>query len=233
MVAQYQADFGVSMDPAAERVTFVTPAGHVLDGNTALHAMVELWCSADGEAGPVAVPLTASLVVEQIAARHGRKVLRSGRSRRALATAAIAGEAGFAGDQSGGYMFTSFLAAYDAVLTLGMLARRLVEGGRRLDDVVSQLPEFHLMESSVGCPSGRKGAVMRAMAEAVAGLEVEMTEGIRVAVDGGWAIVLPHASEPYVQVFAEGSDEDGARALLARYTAVVEAAARPEQGTGI
>jgi len=233
MVAQYKADFGVSMDPAAERVTFVTPAGRVLDGNTALHAMIDLWCSGDNDNGPVAVPLTASRVVETIAARHGRQVLRSGRSRRALATTAISGEAGFAGDQSGGYMFTSFLAAYDAVLTLGMLARRLVESGRRLDDVVGELPAFHLMESSVGCPSGRKGAVMRAMAEAVSGLEVEMTEGIRVAVDGGWALVLPHPSEPYVRVFAEGDDEEGARALLARYTALVEGAAKAEQGTGI
>jgi mannose-1-phosphate guanylyltransferase/phosphomannomutase len=107
-----------------------------------------------------------------------------------------------------------------------------VESGRRLDDVVAELPAFHLIESSVGCPSNRKGAVMRAMAEAVSGLEVEMTEGIRVAVDGGWALVLPHPSEPYVQIFAEGEDEPGARALLRRYTEVVEGATK-EQGTGI
>jgi mannose-1-phosphate guanylyltransferase/phosphomannomutase len=181
----------------------------------------------------VAVPLTASRVVETIAGRYGRAVLRSGRSRRALATTAIAGEAGFAGDQSGGYMFTSFLAAYDAVLTLGMLARRLVESGRRLDDVVDQLPAFHLMETSIACPTNRKGAVMRAMAEAVSGLEVEMTEGIRVDLDGGWALVLPHASEPYVQVFAEGDDDAGTRTLLARFSGIVEGAAKAEQGTGI
>jgi mannose-1-phosphate guanylyltransferase/phosphomannomutase len=233
MVAQFKADFGVAMDPAAERATLVTPSGRVLDGNTALHAMIDLWCSADDRDAPVAVPLTASRVVESIAGRHGCKVLRSGRSRRALATTAIAGEAGFAGDQAGGYMFTSFLAAYDAVLTLGMLARQLLESGKRLDDVVAALPEFHLVESSVGCPASRKGAVMRAMAEAVSGLEVEMTEGIRVAVDGGWALVLPHPSEPYVRVFAEGDDDESARELLSRYTSVVEEAARAKDGPGI
>jgi mannose-1-phosphate guanylyltransferase/phosphomannomutase len=63
---------------------------------------------------------------------------------------------------------------------------------------------------------------MRAMSEATAGLETQTTDGIGVRVDGGWALVLPDPSEPLVHVFAEGEDEESARALLSRYTRLVE-----------
>jgi mannose-1-phosphate guanylyltransferase/phosphomannomutase len=143
-------------------------------------------------------------------------------SKRALSLAAMREHVGFAGDRAGGYIFPQFLAAFDGVMTTGAIARLLSETGRRLDDVIAGLPEHHLVEASVACPSGMKGAVMREMAAAVAGLEVEMTEGIRVERDGGWVLVLPDPAEPLVHVFAEGPEAGSSHDLLAEYTALVE-----------
>jgi mannose-1-phosphate guanylyltransferase/phosphomannomutase len=223
-VQLFKADFGLRIDAGGERVIIISPDGRVLDGDTALHALVELWCSRGCDYGDVAVPLSASLVVERIAGTHGCRVVRSARSKRAMSLAALREDVGFAGDRAGGYIFSRFLAAHDAVMTLGGLAQLLTDTGRRLDDVVAGLPEHHLVESAVSCPSDLKGVVMRAMSEAVVGMDVEMTEGIRVHRDDGWALVLPDPSEPLVQVFAEGSDGESARALLAQYTGVVETA---------
>ena len=57
-----QADFGVRFDAAGERISLLTPSGKVLDGDTALHAMVDLWCRTDGSRRPIAVPLASSLL---------------------------------------------------------------------------------------------------------------------------------------------------------------------------
>jgi mannose-1-phosphate guanylyltransferase/phosphomannomutase len=129
---------------------------------------------------------------------------------------------GFAGDRAGGFIFAQFLAAFDGVMTTGAIARLLSESGRRLDEVVASLPAHHLKEASVACPSGMKGAVMREMATAVSGMDVEMTEGIRVKRDGGWALVLPDPAEPLVHVFAEGPADEVSHALLSEYTVLVE-----------
>jgi mannose-1-phosphate guanylyltransferase/phosphomannomutase len=220
-VVNFRADFGVVIDAASERVTLLTQKGRLLDGETALHAMVELFCSSC-ECGSVAVPLHASRVVERIAASHGCSVVRCGRSNRAMSLAALTEDVGFVGDRNGGYMFPSFLAAFDAVMTLGMVAKLLVDTDRTLDDVVEGLPPHFLAESAVACPSGLKGAVMRAMAEATAGLDVEMTEGIRVTTDDGWALVMPDSQDPVVTVYAEADDAATARGLLRRYVGLVE-----------
>jgi mannose-1-phosphate guanylyltransferase/phosphomannomutase len=229
-VATFRADFGLRIDAAAERVVLITPEGLTLDGDTALHALVELWCGNPGSPGAVAVPINASRVIDRIAAVHGRDVHRCGVSKRALSIAALRDDVGFAGDRAGGFIFPEFLAAFDAVMTTGAIARLLTETDRRLDDVVAGLPEHHLLEASVSCPSALKGAVMREIALSVAGLEVEMTEGIRVERDGGWALVLPDPAEPLVHVFAEGPDAITAHGLLVEYTGLVEGVASPEAG---
>lgn len=224
----FQADFGISIDANAERVTFVTPQGRVLDYDTALHAMVALWCETSKTGAGIAVPLTASRVVERIAGQHGHDVIRTGTSRRALSDAAHSEVVGFAGSCNGGYIFPRFLVAYDAVMTLGMMLRMLTEMDTDLDTVVDRLPECHLRHYAVHCPFDRKGAVMRHMASLAETHEVEMTEGVRVVEPEGWTLVLPHASDSVVDVYVEGDTVATAEALLERYRTMVEHAVAEE-----
>ncbi|PKQ38789.1 MAG: mannose-1-phosphate guanyltransferase [Actinobacteria bacterium HGW-Actinobacteria-1] len=224
----FRADLGISMDSTAERVTLVTGSGRVLDADTALHAMLYMWCRTDHGDRCAAVPLTASRVIEAIASETGHCVSRVGTSRRSLSAAALNPEIGFAGSQTGGFVFPSFLASYDAVMSLGMTLRMLDRLGMTLDEVVDALPPFHLRRRQVFCPFDRKGAVMRQMAEFGQHREVEMTEGVRVVEDEGWALVLPHASDAIVEVFTEGDSDSAADAIADRYVALVEAAIREE-----
>jgi len=220
----FRADIGVRFDPTAERITFMTASGKVLDGDTALHAIVDLWCRADREGKPIAVPLTASQVIEEIAARTGHTVLRPGLSRRSLAVLAHEEIIGFAGSVRGGYIFPKFLAAYDGVISVAMVASMLACTGSGLDEIVDGLPAFHKSQTSVFCPAHRKGAVMRVVSEASAGSDVDLTEGVRIAHDDGWALVLPHSSEPEVTVWAEGNDDAALARIMEHWVAVVQEA---------
>ncbi|HYW53166.1 MAG TPA: hypothetical protein VE826_04300, partial [Dongiaceae bacterium] len=59
-----------------------------------------------------------------------------------------------------------------------------------------------------------KGAVMRSLHDEAAhgNGKVDTLDGIRLARDGGWVLVLPDATEASVNIWAEGaSDDDAAR----------------------
>ncbi|MBN2247319.1 MAG: NTP transferase domain-containing protein [Coriobacteriia bacterium] len=226
-VDMFQADIGVFIDSTAERITLVTPSGRILDNDTALHAMVWLWANSTttaAEGRGIAVPVTASTAVERIAGDAGRFVRRTGTSRRALSAAALDPAIGFAGSRRGGFVFPEFLAGYDAVMSFGALLRMLDHHGLDLDEVVARLPEFHLREQSVFCPFDRKGAVMRSMAALGRIGEADVIEGVRIPDAKGWALVLPHATEALVHVYAEGDDGSAADALLQRYVETVREA---------
>ena len=223
-VEMFQADVGVAMDSTAERITLVTPSGRILDRDTALHAMVWLWVNgeqSEGEGRGVAVPVTASTAVERIAGEAGRFVRRTGTSRRALSAAALDPAIGFAGSRRGGFVFPRFLAGYDAVMSFGALLRMLDQQEMDLDAVVERLPEFYLREESVFCPFDRKGTVMRSMAALGRIGEAGAVEGVKIPDEHGWALVLPHATEAQVNVYAEGDDAESADALLKRYVEAV------------
>ncbi|MBN1192101.1 MAG: NTP transferase domain-containing protein [Coriobacteriia bacterium] len=216
----FEADLGISMDSTAERITLVTGNGNVLDHDSALHAMAWMWCHADicddGRQG-MAVSVTASSAIDEIARGCGREVKRTGASRRALLAAASEPAIGFAGSRDGGYAFPCFLAAYDAMMSFGMTLRLLDHHKMTLDQVVAELPAFHMRHEAVFCPFDRKGAVMRTMAAIGQTGEAQIVEGVRIPTDDGWALVLPHSTEALVNVYAEGVSEDTADATIARY----------------
>ena len=159
----FGADLGVIFDWGAERIRIVTEKGDLLDGDTALHAMVDLWCRTRSIDGTIAVPLSASQAVDQIAAAYGKKVIRPGRSRRALAEAVLEGRARFAGSTSGGFIFGDFFPAYDGVLSTGMAARMLAKSGMTLAQVVAdaaRVPQGR-DQRAVSCSAKRRGHAFR------------------------------------------------------------------------
>ena len=117
-VELFHADFGVRFDPGAERVRLVAPDGALLDGDTALHAVIELWCRTRATSrarSPCRCRRRVSSTGSPGARARGHAAgafapgARAGRARRA---------GGFAGSTTGGYIFGDFFAAYDGVLPL-------------------------------------------------------------------------------------------------------------------
>lgn len=221
----FGATIGVTFDRAAERISLYVPGVGTLSGDDALHLVMELWCrTRSDEKGAIAVPLTASAAVEAIAARYGREVIRPGRSRRALAQSVIEGRAVVGGGTFGGYIFGDFFPGFDGVLSVGMITSMLDISDASLPELISQLPVYHKRHSSIFCPVNRKGAVMREVTEATAGYDVNLTEGVRIHEDTGWALVLPDSSEPVVNIWAEGESKDDVEARIARWSEIVRSA---------
>ena len=124
----------------------------------------------------------------------------------------------FAASQEGGYIFPSFLPAYDAVAafvkTLGLLSG----SGQRLSKVVAALPRVHIAHESVVTPWEQKGLVMRSVVEQMKDRELVLVDGVKVIHDDGWALVIPDPEEPVTHVWAEGSTDIDARVRAQEYS---------------
>jgi mannose-1-phosphate guanylyltransferase/phosphomannomutase len=93
---------------------------------------------------------------------------------------------------------------------------------RPLSDVVSELPQSALVHDRLPCPWSMKGTVMRVLHERLEGRELDLTDGIKVFDERGWAQVLPDPDEPVVHLYAEGRTEEESRELQDELRAIVE-----------
>jgi mannose-1-phosphate guanylyltransferase/phosphomannomutase len=77
-----------------------------------------------------------------------------------------------------------------------------------------------------------KGLVMRVLTEQLKGRELDLTDGIKVIDERGWAEVLPDPDEPLVHVYAEGATEELSAELEAELHELIEDAMQGQE-TGL
>ena len=53
---------------------------------------------------------------------------------------------------------------------------------------------------------------------------VDLTDGVKVFLDGGWVLVVPDADKPEYRIIASAADRATARQLVDEYTGVVRQA---------
>ncbi len=127
-----------------------------------------------------------------------------------------------AASQSGGFIFPHFLAAYDAAATLVNLVALLAPTGRKLSELVEELPGVHIAHQGVHTPWDQKGMVMRTLVERSQGRDLVLVDGVKVIETDGWALVLPDPEEPLTHVWAEGPTDAEALARAQEYAVRLE-----------
>ena len=226
IVQTLNADMGVLFEADGERMTVVDENGEVIAGDKLLALMAVLEARTRPNAR-VAIPITASRIIEPLVSLHGATVTRTKTDPRDLMSASM-GEpnsvaaAHFAGDDTGGFIFSEFQPSYDAMFAFGKLLEMLAVTDFRLADIASQLPTSSVARALVRCPWEVKGRIMRVLTKETEDQEVELVDGIKIHRGESWVLVLPDSSEPYFHVYAEGHNMEEANALLCEYVEKIE-----------
>lgn len=223
VVAALHANLGVVADNPGEHIWLVDERGQPLFGDELLACFASLAMEGFGEGCKIAVPVSATSVVEQLAQKYHAEVVRTRADARSLMEAA-GREPGlvFAGDAEGGFIFPEFQPVFDAMVSVGRLLEFLARSGRQLSQVRLSLPPIHRHEVAVACPWEQKGAVMRELHEQVQGRRAEQLDGLKVYLDRGWVLILPDVEAPLFHIYGESDSTESARALVEEWCARVK-----------
>ncbi|MCK7528871.1 MAG: hypothetical protein MZV64_70610 [Ignavibacteriales bacterium] len=146
------------------------------------------------------MPITASGVLEELAAPRGFQVLRTKIAPRSLMEAATQDGVVFVGDAFGGFIFPQFQPAFDAMLATLKILEMLAVSELEVSPGHPPHPRAHPDPDQVPCPWERKGAVMRTLIEATKHENVELRgrredplgRGLGDPVPGSGSARLPH-----------------------------------------
>jgi mannose-1-phosphate guanylyltransferase / phosphomannomutase len=221
------AALGILLDQRGESLALVDDRGRVIEGSQLLTLITSLVASHVPDAR-IAVPVMAPSAVEQVAGKYGATVLRTRTDRRSLmALAASDGSAiAFAGGTSYELLFPEFAPAFDSLYGAAEIMELIAEQGRSLSEIVDELPPSYLASRRDQCPWERKGQIMRQLLAETDARQVDLIDGIRVAREGGWILVLPDASDPLFNVYAEGRSDDEASRYADEIAARIASLAR-------
>lgn len=205
------ADLGILVDHNAERLILVDEKGTILKEEE-LTMLLSYYVLKYRPTAMIPVPVTAPRVIEELAREFHGRVIRTKANPRSLMEK-VAQERLFPAEDGKHALDPHFDALFCLVKILELLARE----GLTLSEAKALAPPLERSYQEALCPWEEKGRVMRNLFEENKDRELEMTDGLKVFHEEGWALVLPDAEEPVFRIYAEANTAEEADALAHMY----------------
>jgi phosphomannomutase len=201
LVARAEADLGFALDPDADRLALIDETGRYLGEEMTL-ALAVLF-RLRRERGPVVINMSTSRVVEDIAGRFGCPCHRSAVGEANVADKMLAVGALIGGEGNGGVIDPRVGLVRDPFVGMALVLNLLAETGRKLSDLVAELPAYHIVKDKYTAPAERLPGLFEALTGRWPDARANREDGLRLDWRDRWVHVRPSNTEPIVRVIAE------------------------------
>jgi phosphomannomutase len=108
------------------------------------------------------------------------------------------------GEGSGGVIYPRINFARDSLVGMALILHLLAETGRPLSQILKDIPALPMVKEKMPCPSGKIKAILNMLRRQYANAPLDLRDGVKVQVEGGWFLVRGSNTEPIIRLVAEG-----------------------------
>lgn len=203
------ADAGFLFDVDSDRVAFAAEDGTPVSEEMSLPLVADyLLPRAPGKL--VITNLSTTALVDEVAARHGGKVIRVPVGRQATIDA-LSGyrpeQIAVAGEGNGAVMMPQFRFVYDGIATMFALLSMMRERGRSLSCILSEYPRYSIIKGQFPLVTERIPALLMQLQEHYGDGRMNVADGLRVDWPDRWFHVRVSQTEPVLRVICERRGE--------------------------
>lgn len=221
IVTSLKYDMGCLIDAGGEKIFVVNENGEVINSDRLLTIVTELFLLTNPSVTTIAVPITASGDIDIICAQRNVKAIKTRDSHLAMMEAATSKSAQFVGGNKGGFIFTDFFFATDAMYSFIKILEMMALTGKRLGEIDASLPHMVMAKRNVNCSWEHKGRVMRNIMRDTEGMRRDLVDGVKVHLDYNGkpasVLLLPDKERPLFHINAEAPDMATADHLANQY----------------
>ncbi|MEL7239629.1 MAG: phosphoglucosamine mutase, partial [Planctomycetota bacterium] len=222
-VRKQKAAVGFAQDPDADRLAIVDEHGHYIGEEytlvlAAMHAFRK-------NPGITAVTnLSTSRMIDDVAAMHGGKVLRTPVGEANVIDAMLKHDAIIGGEGNGGVIDPRIVPGRDSLVGMSFVLQLMADTGKTISDLVAEIPRYTIVKDKFDCSREDAGRAVDAIAEHFGETEnIDTQDGVRVDWPDGWVSARPSNTEPIMRVIAEAPTEAAATARIAECRKVIDA----------
>jgi phosphoglucosamine mutase len=213
------ADLGIAHDGDGDRMVAVDDRGRYVGGDRLLPLFAKIHARK-----AIVVPVDASMVLDDLlpgVAVHRTRVgdVYVGQEVRRTA-------ADFGGEPSGTWIFPAETLCPDGPYAAAHLVALLKARGRKLSEMLDEIPQYPLLREGHRFEPGSRDAVVASLEAAFGSVDADVSrvDGWRAGFDDGWVVVRLSGTEPKVRVTAEARERARAEELMRWARGIVQKA---------
>ncbi len=221
IVTSLKYDIGCLIDAGGEKLFLVNERGEPIDSDRVLTIIAQMFLETHKNVKAIAVPITSSGEVDIVAHKYAVKVVKTRNSHSAMMEVARNKSADFVGGTKGGFIFSSFFFATDAMYSVAKILEMMAHTGKRLGAIDDDIPHLFAAKRNVNCSWEHKGKVMRNIMRDTESMRRDLVDGVKVYFDNGRkevsALLIPDKERPLFHINVEGRDQESADMLANQY----------------
>jgi phosphomannomutase len=224
VVIEGGADFGVALDPDADRAAFVDREGVPLgeEYTVALGSGVVL----ERRRGPVVTNLSTSRILDAVCSRVGVPLHRTPVGEAHVVAEMRLRKAVTGGEGNGGMIVPAAHYGRDGLVAVALVAQALAASGRTLRELADGLPRYRMIKDKIARPDKPWEEAEERLRRSFGSHAVETLDGLRFSRDEEWLHVRASGTEPVVRLIAESPSAERTRELIEQARLAVLAADR-------
>lgn len=200
-----QADAGFLFDVDSDRVAMAEETGNPVSEEMVLPMLAD-YLLPRGTGKIVITNLSTTALVEEIAARHGGRVVRVPVGRQSAIDALASyrpDQIAVAGEGSGAVMMPRFRFVYDGIASMMAVLSMMKERGLPLGRILAGYPKYSILKGQLPLATQRIPALLAELRETYSDGTANVADGLRVDWTDRWFHVRVSQTEPVVRVICE------------------------------
>ncbi len=219
LVRAERCDIGFAQDPDGDRLAIADETGRVLDNDDVLALAVD-WALARMD-GDVVVNLTTSRSVDDIAARHSRRVTRTPVGEANVVELMLATGAAIGGEGSnGGVIFPPVQMCRDSFAGMAMVLDSMAATGSSASSLAAALPRYHRRSGQFALRRDRLDAIARELEARFPDASADRSDGLKLSAAEHWIHVRASNTEPVMRATVEAVSAEAADRLYEEVAAL-------------
>jgi phosphomannomutase len=214
-VKRCQADFGVAIDPDADRLAIVDETGKPIGEERTLVLCGDAYLALTGQKSPLVVNLSSSMAMDHLAKKHGLPLYRS-KIGEAHVTAMMTKHGSILGGEgNGGVIIPAIHPGRDAATALALLILGMQSSRKTLSQWNATIPDFLMVKTKVELGSVSVEETLKQARQVFSkALEVNDLDGLKFVFEDSFVHIRPSNTEPILRIFVEAPDKAKAKLLL-------------------
>jgi phosphomannomutase len=206
-VVAEQADLGIAFDGDGDRAVFVDDVGKVI--MTEQSAILFIREIMKNHKGPVVANIECSDMIEEEVKKYGEKVFRIPVGHTFLVQETKKHKAVFGVEKSGHICVPQFFLFDDAIMNSMFMAEIVSKMGRKLSEVLKELPSRFFERIEIKCLDETKFQVIQKIKEKTLGIykNVDTMDGVKVIFPDSWALIRASNTSPMLRLSIEARSQ--------------------------